>query len=531
MIKVLIVDDEYLVRKGIRETIDWNAYGFEIVGEAVNGIEGYEQYLKFKPDIIITDIRMKKMDGLQLIRKLRETACFDAEIVILTAFDEFNYVREALDGGAGAYILKPIKEQELITIMQKLKSRLTERRQQHDALESMKSREFLMRDSFIIGLLEGSISDPAQIESQCALFGIHLPENEYTVASIKVDNFETNDLSGTHRALCDVIEYVSNMLDSIRSITCKVADGHTIQLIYYHDDHYKWLQSSTSLLVNYLSAIKEQFEAATGMTLSIGYSMGHMGTAQLHDAYREAKKALSYKKFVGDNVIIDYTSVPSFMSSALVIPNNTVNEILSLIKTGAKEKALEVVNEIFFKMKKIPIADVESIKDVILEMIIVLLRSAFKNVEEINLIYGRTLVPAVELRKLETVDDVEKWTNAVITRMLDANTGHNDSKRVQEIKAIIARDYDQPLTVEQVAEELHISTYYLMHLFKDETGKTFNQCLTEYRIERAKHLMQAFNYKIYEIAELVGYKDATYFSYIFKKHTGMTPKQYAKFTE
>ena len=164
MTTVLIVDDEYLVRRGIRETIDWQSYGFEIVGEAANGIDGYEKYKELRPDIIITDVRMKRATGLELIEKLKATDGFDSEIVIISAYDDFEYVKRALENNVSAYILKPIQEKELISVMLRMKSEQKEKREKQNLMENMVMQLPAMRNTFLKDLFEGKQRTSERLE-------------------------------------------------------------------------------------------------------------------------------------------------------------------------------------------------------------------------------------------------------------------------------------------------------------------------------------------------------------------------------
>lgn len=527
MTTVLIVDDEYLVRRGIRETIDWQSYGFEIVGEAANGIDGYEKYKELRPDIIITDVRMKRATGLELIEKLKATDGFDSEIVIISAYDDFEYVKRALENNVSAYILKPIQEKELISVMLRMKSEQKEKREKQNLMENMVMQLPAMRNTFLKDLFEGKQRTIGEIREKCTLYEIPVPSGEYTVVCIKLDNMMsiTENTKQLQEDLEETLCYCMGLPNSIEFVDCRISDCYMVLLMFYHDDNYKLLQSSLSPLTDFLSAIKEQFETATGRTVSIGYSMGHRGITEISTAYEEAKRALAHKSFVGNNSIIDYITVPKTMDSALVVSNEDIERILDCVNRSDYPGAKKILDNFFDKVKKNPSIDIESLKDVVLEMSIMLLRLHFKNVEEINEAYGRKIVPSNELKRLENINGIENWIRDIVSKMFENAPRDDKNRYVAQIKDKISREYNLSLTAEGVAEEMHISSYYLMHLFKEEEGMTFNQYLTKVRIEKATEMMQSGEMKIYEIAEKVGYRDPAYFSYIFKKVTGHSPKK------
>lgn len=527
MTTVLVVDDEYLVRRGIKETIDWNSYGFEIIGEASNGIEGFDRYLELRPDIIITDVRMKRSTGLELIEKLKKLDDFDSEIVIISAYDDFEYVKKALENNVSAYILKPIQEKELISVMLRLQSEQKEKRKNKNLMENMVQQMPMMRNSFLKEIFETKALDAEEIKSKSALYAIPLPTEEYTVVCMKLDNMMSmaENTKQLQEDLEETLAYCSGLPNSINFVSCVISDCYMALLMFHHDDNYKLLQSSLSPLTDFLSTIKEQFETVTGRTISIGYSMGHRGVEEISMAYEEAKRALAHKSFLGNNSIIDYSTVPKTMNSALVFSIEDIEKILNAVKENNFTEAKRILDTFFDKIKKDPSTDIESLKDVILEMSIMLLRHHYRNVEEINEVYGRKFVPSNELKKLETTEAVEKWTRELVGKMFENSDADDKNRYVFKIKDIINKEYNKSITAEEIAQKLHISSYYLMHLFKEDVGMTFNQYLTKVRIDKAIEMMQSGNYKVYEIAEATGYKDAAYFSHIFKKVTGYSPKK------
>ena len=137
MYTIMIVDDEYLVREGLKNTIDWESNGFTVIGEGANGIEGYDKYMQLKPDIIITDVRMKRQDGIEMVRRLRRTEGFSAKIVMLSAYDEFSYAKGAIENGVSAYMLKPVNESELINTLNALGREIATERKANNNIKHM----------------------------------------------------------------------------------------------------------------------------------------------------------------------------------------------------------------------------------------------------------------------------------------------------------------------------------------------------------------------------------------------------------
>jgi len=527
MITVLIVDDEPLVRKGLCETINWKEYGFEIIGEASDGESGLEKYVELCPDIIITDIRMKRVDGLAFIDNLKKIDTFDSKIVIISAYDEFNYVKRALENKVAAYILKPIQEKELMSVMLHLRSEIKEKRDNKRIIDEAKGQVLKYRNLFLKELFEGNINDVDEIKEKFEVYDIEKPQNEYTVACIKIDDMMsvTENTKQLQFDLVETLKYCKAMSTVIRFESCVISEGYMVLLILHHDDNYTYTQTNFSPLIDFFSSLKEQFETITNRTLSIGYSLGHTEIKEICVAYNEAKKALAHKSFVGKNSIIDYDVVPKVMNSALIMPYEDIEAILNMINNNNHIGVKSMVHNFFCKIKQDPSIDIESVKDVVIEMSIVILRLHFRNYEEMNDVFGYSVIPYQEIKELENVSQIEGWFSDMIKRIFDNLQPKSRYDYVSLIKDIVKNRFTENLTIEDMAEEIHISPYYLMHIFKKDMGMTFNQYLTKFRVDKAIELMQQNEYRVYEIANMVGYSDAAYFSYIFKKMTGHSPKK------
>lgn len=397
MYTIMIVDDEYLVREGLKNTIDWESSGFKVIGEASNGIEGYDKYMQLKPDIIITDVRMKRQDGIEMVKRLRQMEGFSAKVVMLSAYDEFSYAKGAIENGVSAYMLKPVNEDELISTLNGLRQKIEVERKANNIIRHMYDQMPELKNEFLRKLLSGDILSEEYINERFECYEIVFPKGEYRVVSICVDSVrETQDDCALYESLERSIYASAAMHGNVEIILCRT-DKSNITVIVGESER------DGCNFSDFLGDIKSRFYEMTGEAVIVGISEKCRGVSELKEAYRQAAAALN------------------------------------------------------------------------------------------------------------------------------AATADNDSqcsRKVKEAKKIIKKKYSEDITVETVAEEIFISPSYLMHIFKEETGKTFNQYLTEYRVEAAKMLIKSGQYKIYEISSMVGYGVPAYFSSIFKKYTGMTPRQY-----
>jgi two-component system response regulator YesN len=413
----MIVDDEYIVREGMKKTVDWESYGIEIVGEADDGVKGFEMAKILKPDIILTDVRMQSLGGLDLLKQIKD-AELDCEVIIISGYEDFDYVREALKSGAFSYLVKPVDNDELIETVLKAGKKLSESRHTQKYFERLSGELNSIKRHFLRELIMGTIVNDKAINDNLEFYKIDLDFNNCVALYFKVDD--------------------SGFADSDNS-----------------PDHLRHLENILTELVN-------------------------------NDAFQQLnQKAVFFN--IGENEF-----------AAILNIDDSYN--ISFVRTVFKECALKFETEakrnicIGIGSKAASLSEIKSsFQDA---------KKCFQNQDRIK---GLSIVIAFE--------DIN-------------NFGYK--KEIQGALRYICENYANPITVDSAANEFFISPSYLMHLFKDELGKTFNECLTEYRIITAKELLVLNKYKIYEVSNMVGYKDVKYFSQIFKKYCGVTPSEYAK---
>lgn len=418
MLTMLLVDDEYLVRKGISETIEWNEYGIQVIGEAADGNKGLELAKKFNPDIIITDIRMPIMDGLEFMTNLKENG-LSPGIIVLSGFEEFSYARTAMNNGALAYLLKPIDNDQLIETVQKVAKKIIDERANKQYVEKIKNELPSITKQFLIDLVSGDIKDINTINEKVIFLNLSLLTDKFYILVLKIDEYDilTKQLS------VDEIYKFKELINKL------------ISEIFLKNTNY------SGLMINKLS-----------------------------------------------------------------------DEILIFLNT--KYNPEKDVDDI----KNLCIVLIESLKKEYSQTISIGISSLCNNVLYMNYAY----------KEAETASQCKiiHGSSSVIYIKEISTNGYR--REVREAINYIQSNYSKDITIELVAKELFISPSHLMHLFKKELGKTFNDCLTDYRISIGKKLLQNRKYKIYEVSTSIGYGDVKYFSQIFKKTTGMTPSEYIK---
>lgn len=522
MTSVMVVNSEPKARKEIINQILPMGHDFKVVAEAFGGEDGVKKFNISHPDIIIADISQRGC--AEMIERLRKNKSFDAEVMVVTANSDFSCVKRAFKCGVASYILQPVVPEEFVSELTRIKDEQTEKRKVRNIIVSMLGNIPKMRNDFVKELFTGRCSDKRELEEQCRMFEIKLPDKGYSIVCMKADKEDVNDKL-YDEAFDKTVDYCKEQFSEIGMLTCKMTDGSMAILVYNQKDDYELPESTESQLYEIMQTVKERFELLTSHTVSLGYSFGHYGENEIPKAYDEARRALSYRQLVGKNVIIDYGSVPSVIDDDIAFSNGEIEKMIDSVRKGDSFTATGIINNFFDKIRRNMTVDIGTLKNVILEMVIILLRVRFKNTEEIKDIYGRKLVPSEEMLGLETLRDIEEWTYDVVLKMFAKHEEADKNNYVIQAIQILNRDYGKPITVETVSKEMHISAYYLMHIFKTDMNITFNQYLTKIRVEKAMEMLRSGRYKVYEVANAVGYEHSAYFSYVFKKVTGKSPKK------
>lgn len=513
MKRVLVVDDEFLVRLGLRTTMDWEAHGYKIVGEASNGREALEIFDEANPDILLTDIKMPVMDGFKLIEEARKRKK-NLQIVILSHYDEFSYVQKALEFGATQYILKSeMNEQKLIDLLQKLS--LKEKDQAVEEMDIKTERENYLKD-----LLFGKPADDDFTAANAAappagLFG----ESAYVV----VKGFcETSMLHEDSR----------NMVSqTVRTILDKAFAGASTVIIFYKEQLYftsivcvkdgnsvTGAQDTVKSMQQLIRNIKQYFEVVVQIGLS---SRGN--PERFPAMIGEAEQARKICFFSLQPIEVFYPEMAQGKEKHIRVSRS---KLTSFIEGKDRKGLKEYIAGIFNELKQIRCYG--TFKNAVIDLLSV----ARTICEEQKIDQTSSLSPAKfsyeNCLVMPYIDNVETYIQELYTAIADAAVSRESgySAVVQNTISYIKNNYSRNISLSDAAEVSQVSSSYLSLIFKQETGVNFSSYLTDYRMEIAKKMLVTTNKKIYEIAEEVGFSSPYYFSKVFKEYTGMTCKEY-----
>lgn len=524
MYNVVIVDDENIVLKGLSDFIDWGKYGFCISGQCSSGRQAWDLCRKTEPELVITDIRMNDGDGLALIDNIRASD-LQTEVIILTGFEDFHVAKSAIEHNVHQILLKPLSEEELCSALVSVKDKID----RHKANRKiMKSYINYNNARFLHRILNEPALNENSLEEIMQTYSTKLPTGSYMVSLIHIDAPEGPGFEKLHISLIDVINNVS-MTDE-HFIISNMLSNKNIPLLIYEQP-----ESGIFGILKVLNAIKSEFQRITGHSLTIGTSLIFRSITAVSRAFVQAKTALEHIHYFGNDCIIDYAHLPGENDDELhPFSQSEIQRLCSLIKKFDTNGATEFINAYFDKISKIHNVNINEVRNNILELAIFILKENVLNTVALSDIFGRTLVPALELQQFDLVSDIHKWIINVITTL----TQHPEifisnaySATVQNAIIYTMANYGEPLTAAFVAKQLYLSSNHFMRIFKKEVGKTYGEYLTEYRISMAKKFLKSNTYKVYEIGKMVGYPNTKYFNRIFKKYTGHVPSYYSKEVE
>lgn len=520
MYKIMIVDDEMLVRIGVKALINWKELGFEIVGEASNGQSAYEKYVALKPDIVITDIKMPKQDGLWLTKKIKEHNP-NTEIIFLTCYDDFSYAKEAIKLKVSNYILKAeMEEEELKKILIENKKKLDTSVGQTVTNHSYKLLLKNQQEHLLGLLLSGNRSNELIHEE---FLKMHVEWNTKKYCFIQFDfrasfNNDRNSEYQIANILAACLELIMNKFqdEDMEVFSKQFAKSITCFLMAPNLNEVK-----IKRCIDYLySSIRQYF--------SIGFKSANSPITDTIEETREYLdwifKASDYLFYLSNGEHLTKMTMSKEADSQFIYDISMVKEFCKLIEGADSEAVFKKIDDIETLLDKLRGNSLE-VKLELSHMINDIFKRFDICFQEDNDIFNfqKKVINAEELK--EVIEIIREFVKNLI---IENSNSRIDNTELLIKKAIqyISDNYDKKFSLEDIAGYVGISKYYFSVLFKKEKGITFSTFLNTVRIEKAKQLIKNPRITINDVAYEVGFNDAQYFSKTFKKYVGMTVTEY-----
>lgn len=533
MFKVMIIDDEPIIRKGIKNILNWKKFDCEVCAEASDGEEGKALIEKYRPDILITDIRMPGIDGLKMINDVKEIIP-DCKIIILTGYRDFDYVQEALKLGVFDFVLKPSKIEELTTVVgravDELK-RLRNRAEEFNKLKKLFEQNIpALREKFLYDLMYEIYPSNEDILPRAELLGVNINEFFLLVVEIDADDEKTISQYDKSLYLFGIINtFMDVFSDSFKVISIPLRDKGVAFILRDIEDN----EECINLISDKCNYLQELLINCFGFTVTIAVSSGGKGIMQLSEKFRECAEALERKFYLGNGSVIFYNDLKAFFRfEDYSVLEKYQKLLLEGIKTGNESIVLKRINDIITYINGLDHINMEYLKNFYWGIITyinnirlsVAVASNENKVEGVNIISLYNMIS--KSGNINELNDLLKEVSLSITAKINNYNKKSIKLILRNALDFIREHYNEQITLNDVAGHVYVSPSYLSRMFKKEFGKNFVDYLNGLRIERAKELLKDPKYKTYEVAEIVGIPDAHYFSRLFKKYEGVSPTEY-----
>lgn len=529
MLKLLLVDDEQPILDGLKQLIDWPRIGVCDIKTATNGREALSVIYYFKPDIIITDIKMPFMNGLELIRTVKEELP-ETKCIVLCGYQDFEYARQAMKYGAVRYLVKPVEEEELIEIIEDISESMLNTSQEKERLEDLNRKliesEPFLRNKLLYDIVSGETTDICDAFSKLKRLGIRKFPRKFICAILEFEITDDSTGGFTGEDLELVRFGVANIADEL---ICSKAEGLVFYMLKKQIIMLVDVSScSPHILETLLKDIIYQISKYLNILVTIGVSSIHNSIEDAPKAFKQAKSALRYKLLIGWGKVINYNDVASNINKGIIIPVSVWKKLENSIITGDSGNIPDVIAELFNELKLLKGVDPTELLDKCRDELLLIRRSIEGIGFEDNLL--KDFIDEFDQKMyIVTLDELEAQFIDVFQRLAKDIFQTNSlgvKSVISQIKQYIDQNYTGNITLNTLSEKFYVNSSYVSRLFKQELGENFVDYLTGKRMKEAIKLLRNTEMHVYEISENIGYGNPKYFSQLFKKHTGMSPREY-----
>ena len=546
MLKIFLAEDEVVVRETIKRMIPWEELGFELVGEAADGEMALPLLIRQQPDLLITDIKMPFMDGLTLAR-LAKKEIPGLKVVILSGYDDFNYAKQAIGIGVEDYLLKPITKNALIERLSEIRSRYEHEKTQKEYYEKfqreMQAYEKNSSRDFFEALVRGSM-DMMEVYKRAEKLGLDIVAEAYNVLIFTMNCDE--DFSGQRD------EYSSWEAESLELLENFFA-GHSSAMLFRSNifsygvllkGQRETIEENTRACVDEIRKILSRQDGRREWFLAVGQSVERL--SQIQKSYHTASRAFSQRYLYDENILyydeMETMEHPGGQAETednaylQKVDVNALNPAIlqKFLSNGLQEETENFVKDYFYAIGQEPMESLVFRNYVILNVrfsVISFIKGLgcdtnemeSADTEEVLAESGKNMESAIAYAKKMILQAIE---------IRDQNSGNKNRSILKTAVDFIDSHYmDEEISLNTVANVANVSSNHFSALFSQNMGQTFIEYLTSLRMNKAKELLRCTGMRSSEIAGEIGYKDAHYFSYLFKKTQGMTPSDYRKARE
>ena len=535
MLKVFLVEDEIIIREGIKNNINWEEEGLQFVGEASDGELAYPMIQNLKPDILITDIKMPFMDGLELSRLVKNELP-ESKIIILSGYNEFEYAKEAIKIGVTEYLLKPISSVKLLQAVKEVADKILEERKQIERLESFKAQLLEHKQNDRQKLFNDLVYKEvamSEILSRAGMLEMDLLAQCYCIVLFKITGKEIG-LTAYSPDAVEVTEYLINLYHEEEMIYVfeRGVDGYA--LLIKGDSE----QSVKRLMGRFKDDFIKKIEQYPSIEFFGGVGKCVQRLRELPESFDEANKAFSHRYMGRTNEIVSFDDVGEinlFHDMTLDLTNLDSEKLdrkilLNFLKSGSIHEIKHFLQDYFLGFGQNNLNSLLFRQYIGMDIYF----GTIGFLEELGLDQTQSTIDSLDGGKavsvFNTFESMSEYLEGLITKALiqrDTITLKKYDATIANAVSYIERNYaNDEISLNAVSASVNMSPSYFSTIFAQEMGQTFIEFLTDVRMKKAKELLMCSNKKTSDIGYEVGYKDSHYFSYLFKKTQDCTPKEY-----
>ncbi len=529
MYRILFVDDEALIRESISENIPWAALGYELVGTCENGREAYDFLQKNQVDVVLTDICMPFMDGMELSAYIHEKLPH-VKVLILSGYDDFAYAKQAIKYGVEEYILKPITSYELKEVLTALCKKMDEeqdsRKKQEEIYAAYRKGRLLLHSEALRHTITGT-----KTESECAQdrknTGIDFSFQHYMAGVACLSMYAgDNSLNEKNRQETELMSFI--VYNLCQEIMTKYGGGEACQgkddrayLLFMTDD----IQKAEKIVQTICCEIIEQVNKTMRLKITIALGSWQNAIGEVYHSYEEARGAMLQRYTAGENRVIDSRAAAPEKET-----ENALEELQGRFVRHVRECSLDKLSEDCSQLEGVMRKSGYQREEAVAALLKIK-GGTDKLLHILKIEYSGEKECQEEMKKAASLEDAMDALQTYVknqARFLDVRAGGEVSNAYRAYEYIEENYGNSSLGLQEICAYLGTSTSRFSCLFKQTFGRTFMEVLTGVRMEKAKEFLVMSDLKNYEIAEKVGFSDPHYFSIAFKKATGMTPSEYAR---
>ncbi len=502
MYQLLIIDDEPVVRAGIKQLIPWENYHFEICAEGIDGKDGLKKVLDYSPDLVLVDVKMPGLSGIELIREAKKEG-FEGKFIILTGYSDFEFAKSAVSLGVRAYLLKPIDEDELLENVEEVLAELDAKKNLDDyyTLSELKARQ-----EVLYRLLQHS-AEKEILRKEIKLYGMDFNYHSFCTAILSMKEAYLENDGNVYKErqemmLKDLTHVDKLVIDDKLVLICKgIAYQEVLEILIKNNDQIKRFHGE-------------------GFFIAIGHNVANW--EDLSFSYECAKLLTEYEFLYRDTEAV---SIDILNQIGLSATGNFMDRLCNLIEVGDVDAIHQTISKLKNSYKNEVMKETE-IKVLVLHNMVLLhsiLERRYENKKEEFPDFEQFIEGIKHVGSLEGLMEMVEDYCFKTTRCIGASTTDVVVKRMT---AYMEKNYDQDLKLEAIAKIFNYNSAYLGKVFRKEMGESFNNVLDNIRIEKAKHLLLETDLKVYQVSEQVGYSNIDYFYSKFKKYVGISPKEF-----